>query len=422
MTVVNFLKNEVEILTINDLLEFFIQEEICEEHREQLLNIKAEVTYNRHTVLVKESNEEWTVISKSSDEKLLLLFSNTSKVVFYNKSVIASLVMDEFIRVNQMNRSFYLIAGMYNNTGQSMIGGYKAIDSVYFNRMVRHHLFHEINQEFTKKNQELLIAEGLKTFEKLSSHQTESDLKEWENDALKLFLCNKKPREVLYHVTNDFSGVEDFLTTKNVMSTFAYVNRGKRHLESLKAQASVSYYEIQDNFRAFMTQELYRGREADWLENLDYLAVRQISKLEQEGKLNQKGRQLNEPIHFEVILKGETKKKEAWISSPTKSQGYQFQKSLSPLTFTLKRYAPTNEFLSFELIQTIFVDGREVFDYDKFVASLEVKAEFDKMLADEDSLGAKKTPSGFKALVVEATENLSKKAKMIEGQLALNLF
>lgn len=430
MSVLKFLENEKETLTIKDLLEFFIKEEICEDYREQVLSFDTQVAFKTNSYIINKTGEQWTLVCKKSDNQVLMLFSNVAKVVFFNKSVLSHIILDEIIRVNEMNRSFFIIDGLFNNTSQSAIGEYKCLDSMQFGRLTKAELFKEVNQAYTIENKERLIEEGLRNFESKPTYDTDALLKEWKQDALNAFLCSKKPREVLYHLKNNYHQVvKDFLTEEVVKDCFNYFNEIDNHIQTMKANPEVTFYDIEDNFRAFMTQEIYNGHEEEWSEDFDLLAVREISKLEQEGKLNQAGRQSNKPIEMEVVLKGEKVKKQAWITHPTTSQGYRFQKQCSPLKFSLTRYAPANEFLSFDKIQEIYVDGKQVFSYSDFIDIMKTKRELDVIKAEEEiqvqqaqTKKKKIEVEMFKELITVTSETISKKNKIVEGQMALNLF
>lgn len=428
MSVLKFLETKKETLTIKDLTVFFVKEEICEDYRDQILSFDSSIGVKTKDYTINKTGEVWTLVCKETDNQMLFLYSNVSKVVFYNKSVLSHVFLDEIIQVNKMERSFFIIDGLFNNTGQSQMEEYKCFDSIYFGRITKHELFEEVNREYTAQNEERLIEQGLKNFENLPDMDTEALLKEWEQDALNVFLSSKKPREVLYNLKNDYHLItRDFLTEQVVTDCFNYFNEIEQHIEKMKASPEVTYHEIEANFRAFMTQEIYRQNEADWLMDLDLLAVREISRLEQEGQLNQLGRKQNKPIEMEVVLKGEKTKKQAWITSPTVSQGYRFQKHRSPLKFSLKRYAPTNDYLPFDKIEEIYVEGKKVFSYSEFIELMETKKELDMIkegaLEEKTKQETKKAEmEEFKELIVMATEKVSKKSKIIEGQMALNLF
>lgn len=431
MSVLKFLKNEKETLTIKDLMEFFIKEEVCEDYRDQVLSFDRALSVHTTQYTLNKTKETWTLVCESVNNQVIMLFSNTSKVIFFNKSVASHIVLGELIRANNMKRSFFLIDGLFNNTLNAFIGDYTCVESTQFAGITERELFRELNREYTLENKERLIDDEMKKFGVLPMEQVERLMEEWKEAALSTFLYSKQPEEVNYCLKNDYLKVaKEYLTMEVVEKCFNYFNEIEQRLQEMKANPEISVGELERNFKAFMVQDIYRSHVKDWESDMDLLAVREISRLERSGAFNHSGRMLNKPIEIEVVLKGERVKKQAWIHQTAVSYDGLTQKRYSPLGFSLVRYLSNGEFLAYDKIKEVYVDGTCVFSYSEFSDTVqmekklqEAKQELELEQAQllEEQTETKK-PNDFKELIEAQIEKVSKRSKVGKGQMALNLF
>ena len=87
-----------------------------------------------------------------------------------------------------------------------------------------------------------------------------------------------------------------------------------------------------------------------------------------------------------------------------------------------------DERIYYHEISKIYVDGCEVFCFKAFQEMLEAKAELDSVRENKSTVDNSKSSittkkaNPIEIVLVEAKENISQKAKLVKGQMALNLF
>ena len=417
MNLLNVINGTETTIELKDLTIFLHTEEIASEYRLDVLSLTNPLEMLRHEYEITEENARWVLISTANHRNDgLFLYNEKDNLLFVNYHLIGDLLLDGVKNKLGVN-GFFLFGGIYNNSKVKEIEGIKAVNSCDLSNFMYQKIYGEALQAYNEANMDVLLETAKAEFEKSGSYSQKQVMAMVEEEAIRHFVNDELPTPVRFDLDYEVYFVTKNLTLTNLNEMFEVANQKDEYVSRLLANPVLTQFTLDIKYRRHLTKMCYEENVEKWNQDVNLLAAREIAKLRATGKLRSTGKTAIDFLEFEIILKGKHKKQQAFCDYP----------SLKSTYFQPTRHAMSGDCIYYQEISKIFVEGNEVFSFDTFKDMFEMKSNLDNVM--EEMIEAKITTSKevkkvnpVEVVLVEARENISQKAKLVKGQMALKLW
>ena len=418
MNLMNVINGTETTIKAKDLTIFLHTEEIAADYREDVLNLETNLEILRHEFKNPKDNSSWTLISTPNDNEYgLFVYSESHNLLFVNHHFISSLLLDEVAK-KLGAKGFFLFGGLYNNSKVNEVDGIRIIQSNDLAHFAYREIYGEVVKTYNEANKEALLNKAKGSFDKLNEHEQNRTIQSANERAVFCFINDIQPTPVSFRLDYERYFHTDRLTFSAVSEVVEALSQKEEHAQRLASNPVVDDFGLEFQYERYLTIKHYEENIEKWNQDTELLAARQIAKLKRTGVLRSVGKTAIDCLEFEIVLKGKRKKQKAFCKSPLAQSTY----------FQPYQNAMFDERIYYHEISKIYVDGCEVFCFKAFQEMLEAKAELDSVRENKSTVDNSKssiTPkkaNPIEIVLVEAKENISQKAKLVKGQMALNLF
>ena len=412
MNILKVLDQSTTEMKLNDLLIFFEVEQIKQPYRDILLGCTDVLELVHQEFLI--GDDKWIAVKTPSQEKRdLMLYSERHQVVFANHHLYCGMLLD-YVAEQVGAKGFFLFGGLYNNTRKQMLDGLMIKQADDLEDLVYEEVYECVVREYNQTHRQSFLKGVEQSFERLDEAKKSYLLKDAEERARASFIRGVTPQPVKCRLN-----YEKYIRTKmlyhaDIEEALDVLSKKDEYAERLRANPTPNELYNDSYIYAYLHEKAYNENVELWQNDVNLIAAQKISMLQQTGKLIGADKTIIDNFECEVILKGKHRKQLAYISSPRFRTHY-FQPS---------RHAQAGERIDFTEIAKIFLDGREIFCFERLKNTMELKAEYEKTAVSQPVKQVKKVKptTSTQAKLIVATENISQKSKLVTGQMALDLF